>query len=108
MVVCIANEPFLRAKCQSYALIVMYLFVAIAYFLNLSSILTPKLLTLFRHFAINACLAPLYSLEGMHIITVEGIGDRRRGLHPVQVMHCFCMTCRYPCGSYLCCQYDPY
>ncbi|ONL99116.1 Xanthine dehydrogenase 1 [Zea mays] len=36
------------------------------------------------HFAINACLAPLYSVEGMHIITVEGIGDRQRGLHPVQ------------------------
>ncbi|WVZ57391.1 hypothetical protein U9M48_007782 [Paspalum notatum var. saurae] len=37
-----------------------------------------------QHFAINACLAPLYSVEGMHIITVEGIGDRQRGLHPVQ------------------------
>ncbi|KAG8062933.1 hypothetical protein GUJ93_ZPchr0003g17317 [Zizania palustris] len=36
------------------------------------------------HFAINACLAPLYSVEGMHIITVEGIGDHHRGLHPVQ------------------------
>nr|CAB3500389.1 unnamed protein product [Digitaria exilis] len=51
-----------------------------------------------QHFAINACLAPLYSVEGMHIITVEGIGDRQRGLHPVQVMHCSCVmstaTCR--------------
>ncbi|KAK3150156.1 hypothetical protein QOZ80_3AG0229370 [Eleusine coracana subsp. coracana] len=37
-----------------------------------------------QHFAINACLAPLYSIEGMHIITVEGIGDRQRGLHPIQ------------------------
>ncbi|TVU00883.1 hypothetical protein EJB05_53661 [Eragrostis curvula] len=37
-----------------------------------------------QHFAINACLAPLYSVEGMHIITVEGLGDRQRGLHPVQ------------------------
>ncbi|XP_072991068.1 xanthine dehydrogenase-like [Typha latifolia] len=36
------------------------------------------------HFAINACLAPLYSVEGMHIITVEGIGNCQRGLHPVQ------------------------
>uniref|UniRef100_A0A453N4W6 FAD-binding PCMH-type domain-containing protein n=1 Tax=Aegilops tauschii subsp. strangulata TaxID=200361 RepID=A0A453N4W6_AEGTS len=58
-------------------------FVVIAHFLNLSSILT-QIITLFRHFAINACLAPLYSLEGMHIITVEGIGNCRRGLHPVQ------------------------
>nr|AUS89410.1 xanthine dehydrogenase 1 [Sesuvium portulacastrum] len=36
------------------------------------------------HHAINACLAPLYSVEGMHVITVEGIGNRKIGLHPVQ------------------------
>ncbi|KAL6564721.1 xylitol dehydrogenase [Orobanche minor] len=36
------------------------------------------------HLAVNACLAPLYSLEGMHIITVEGVGNRRHGLHPIQ------------------------
>ncbi|XP_059665245.1 xanthine dehydrogenase 1-like isoform X2 [Cornus florida] len=36
------------------------------------------------HYAINACLAPLYSVEGMHVITIEGIGNRRNGLHPVQ------------------------
>ncbi|KAL3718639.1 hypothetical protein ACJRO7_003719 [Eucalyptus globulus] len=37
-----------------------------------------------RHYAVNACLAPLYSVEGMHVITVEGIGNRMHGLHPVQ------------------------
>ncbi|XP_074291115.1 xanthine dehydrogenase 1-like isoform X2 [Silene latifolia] len=36
------------------------------------------------HHAINACLAPLYSVEGMHVITVEGIGSQKSGLHPVQ------------------------
>ncbi|PSR86829.1 Xanthine dehydrogenase [Actinidia chinensis var. chinensis] len=36
------------------------------------------------HYAVNACLAPLYSVEGMHVITVEGVGSRRHGLHPVQ------------------------
>lgn len=36
------------------------------------------------HHAVNACLAPVYSVEGMHVITVEGIGNRKLGLHPVQ------------------------
>eukprot|EP00899_Mesostigma_viride_P019651 jgi/Mesvir1/27688/Mv07407-RA.1 len=36
------------------------------------------------HRAVNACLAPIYSVEGMHVVTVEGIGNRRMGLHPVQ------------------------
>ncbi|KAL1832088.1 hypothetical protein ACET3Z_001739 [Daucus carota] len=37
-----------------------------------------------RHHAVNACLTPLYSVEGMHVITVEGVGSGRHGLHPVQ------------------------
>ena len=36
------------------------------------------------HRSVNACLAPLYSVEGMHVVTVEGIGNSRTGLHPVQ------------------------
>eukprot|EP00897_Mesotaenium_endlicherianum_P009776 jgi/Mesen1/8827/ME000053S08233 len=36
------------------------------------------------HRSVNACLAPLYSVEGTHVVTVEGIGNRRNGLHPVQ------------------------
>ncbi|KAF3954710.1 hypothetical protein CMV_019978 [Castanea mollissima] len=39
------------------------------------------------HYAINACLARLYSVEGMHVITVEGVGNRRHGLHPIQVIY---------------------
>ncbi|XP_061428611.1 LOW QUALITY PROTEIN: xanthine dehydrogenase-like [Lethenteron reissneri] len=36
--------------------------------------------------SINSCLAPLCSLDGHHVITVEGVGVVRgaRGLHPVQ------------------------
>eukprot|EP00887_Chlorella_sp_A99_P006651 scaffold3.g6651.t1 len=36
------------------------------------------------HRSVNACLCPLYSVEGMHVVTVEGIGNSRDGLHPVQ------------------------
>ena len=36
------------------------------------------------HRSINACLCPLYAVEGAHVITVEGIGNVRNGLHPVQ------------------------
>ncbi|KAF8057662.1 XDH1 [Scenedesmus sp. PABB004] len=36
------------------------------------------------HRAVNACLCPLYAVEGMHVVTVEGIGSVRGGLHPVQ------------------------
>jgi len=37
-----------------------------------------------HHRAVNACLCPLYAVEGMHVVTVEGIGNVRDGLHPVQ------------------------
>lgn len=36
------------------------------------------------HRSINACLCPLYAVEGMHVVTVEGLGTVREGLHPVQ------------------------
>ncbi|GFH18705.1 uncharacterized protein HaLaN_15553, partial [Haematococcus lacustris] len=36
------------------------------------------------HRSANACLCPLYAVEGMHVVTVEGIGNTREGLHPVQ------------------------
>ncbi|KAL4238443.1 hypothetical protein ACF0H5_003151 [Mactra antiquata] len=36
------------------------------------------------HFSVNSCLAPLCSLHGMAVTTVEGIGSVKNGLHPVQ------------------------
>lgn len=36
------------------------------------------------HRSINACLCPLYAVEGMHVVTCEGISNPRDGLHPVQ------------------------
>ncbi|KAF8539986.1 molybdopterin binding aldehyde oxidase/xanthine dehydrogenase [Trichophaea hybrida] len=35
------------------------------------------------HASVNACLAPLVSVDGKHVITVEGIGDTTKP-HPVQ------------------------
>ena len=42
-------------------------------------------LTFIRHFAVNACLAPLCSVDGMAVTTVEGLGSSTTRLHPVQV-----------------------
>lgn len=37
-----------------------------------------------RHNAVNACLAPVCSVDWSHVTTVEGVGSLRKGLHPVQ------------------------
>lgn len=37
-----------------------------------------------RHLSVNACLAPLASMDGCAITTVEGIGSMREGVHPLQ------------------------
>ena len=39
----------------------------------------------YSHKAVNACLTPIYALEGHHVITVEGLGNARDGMHPVQM-----------------------
>lgn len=35
--------------------------------------------------SVNACLFPLGGVDGAHIITVEGIGNPKIGLHPIQL-----------------------
>ena len=40
------------------------------------------------HFSVNACLAPLCSVDHMAVTTVEGIGSTRTKIHPVQVCMC--------------------
>lgn len=34
--------------------------------------------------AVNSCIVPLISIDGKHLITVEGLGSIKSGLHPVQ------------------------
>ena len=38
-----------------------------------------------EHMAVNACLTPLCSMDGMVVTTVEGIGSAGSTIHPVQV-----------------------
>ena len=38
-----------------------------------------------QHQAVNACLAPLCTVDGMAVTTVEGIGSTKTTLHPCQV-----------------------
>ncbi|GAB5373512.1 hypothetical protein AAMO2058_001758500, partial [Amorphochlora amoebiformis] len=37
-----------------------------------------------QHRSVNACLAPVCSVDGQHVITIEGIGNTKKGLHPAQ------------------------
>ncbi|XP_064622273.1 xanthine dehydrogenase/oxidase-like [Lineus longissimus] len=37
-----------------------------------------------RHYAVMACLVPLCTLHGKAVTTVEGIGNTRTNLHPIQ------------------------
>ena len=34
--------------------------------------------------SINSCLAPIGTLDGVQVITVEGLGNSKKGFHPVQ------------------------
>jgi xanthine dehydrogenase/oxidase len=38
-----------------------------------------------QHLSVNACLFPLGAVDGAHVITIEGIGSPKIGLHPIQV-----------------------
>ena len=44
------------------------------------------------HFSVNACLAPLCSVDHMAVTTVEGIGSTRTKIHPVQVCNSVAMS----------------
>lgn len=37
-----------------------------------------------KHIAANACLTPVCAVHGMSVTTVEGIGNTKTKLHPVQ------------------------
>jgi xanthine dehydrogenase iron-sulfur cluster and FAD-binding subunit A len=51
-----------------------------------------------HHRAVNACLCPLYAVEGMHVVTVEGEHLRqRKGC--TKPHKSGAMTLLMPCGS---------
>ena len=54
-------------------------------------------LTFYSHYSMNACLAPLCSMHGVAVTTVEGIGSVKNGLHPVQVNIYNTVTCLEVC-----------
>lgn len=37
-----------------------------------------------QHLAVNACLAPLCTVDGTFVTTIEGLGNTRSGLHILQ------------------------
>jgi xanthine dehydrogenase/oxidase len=37
-----------------------------------------------QHFSVNACLFPLFALDGFAVTTIEGIGGMKERLHPIQ------------------------
>ncbi|CAD5120077.1 DgyrCDS8661 [Dimorphilus gyrociliatus] len=37
-----------------------------------------------KHYSINSCITPILSLHGLAVTTVEGIGNLKGGVHPVQ------------------------
>ena len=47
-------------------------------------ILTHEVDSVTSHVPINACLRPVGSCDGMSITTIEGIGTKKIGLHPIQ------------------------
>ncbi|KAF9115602.1 hypothetical protein BGX27_007181 [Mortierella sp. AM989] len=47
-----------------------------------------------RHLNVNGCLTPLCSVDGKHVITIEGLGDHKNP-HPVQERIALCFGYEY-------------
>lgn len=67
---------------QLYVLIRSARFYRRAYISKVISQYNPTTKQIY-HASVNACLAPLVSVDGKHVITVEGIGNVTRP-HPAQ------------------------
>lgn len=52
--------------------------------LNTKYFIFSNILKKNSHLAVNACLAPVCSMHGLAVTTVEGIGSTKTKLHPVQ------------------------
>ena len=49
----------------------------------------------FSHQAVNACLVPLFAIHGRAVITVEGVGSVKSGMHPIQVCLFVCTDVKF-------------
>ena len=42
------------------------------------------LISIFFLFFLSQCVTPVLSCDGWHIVTIEGLGSTKEGLHPIQ------------------------
>ncbi|XP_067656036.1 uncharacterized protein [Haliotis asinina] len=76
------NE-FMRSKGVSYGTKAMCIEGGCGVCLVTTTLYDPVTTTT-QTYTVNSCLVPLYACDGMQVTTIEGLGNTRDGLHPIQ------------------------